>query len=448
LINLLATENISPRSFIVGFSGGVDSSSLLLSLANQKTKLNAPLTAIHFNHGLHEKAPQWQAHCEQVCEDLGMSLKTVSATVHQSAGTSIEEAARNFRYSELERLLLDDDIYLTAHQADDQAETLLLNLMRGSGIQGLAAIPEIRKLGAGWVVRPILNCQRKSLESYLEEQSMRWIEDPANADESFDRNFMRHSVIPLLERRWPLAGRNLHVSADLARSATITMSELLSAELNRLGAKSTRFPLDAVNRQLPEVRSNLLRQWLQVSTGYSVPRKQFQEFLSQLESSSAGKQPELCWQGWLAKKFRNNVWLQKSDSLKPCPKMDWNNQQSITLPEGLGKLELTGKNVSVPDDWCIRRRKNNSKMQLGMNGGRRTLKHLLQEYAIPQWMRDCLPVLHWGSEVAAVGDWLMSHRMKQWLSRHEAVYIWTPDHPVLSQLRSDCHDDAIDPPAL
>jgi tRNA(Ile)-lysidine synthase len=161
-----------PRKYWVGFSGGADSTALLQALYESRAQLPAGLHAVHFHHGLHARAGDWQEHCRAFCEQRGIPFLSEQLEIDRAAGTSLEEASRNSRYRSVARIVGEDEMYLTAHHAEDLAETLFLNLMRGSGIEGLAGIPMLRNLERGWVARPLLEIHRSELVTYLEARTL------------------------------------------------------------------------------------------------------------------------------------------------------------------------------------------------------------------------------------------------------------------------------------
>jgi tRNA(Ile)-lysidine synthase len=185
---------------LVGFSGGLDSTVLLHLLC----ELLPPerITAVHIHHGLSDNADDWQQHAKALCHSLGVSLVTESVVVNQT-GAGLESAARDARYKVFEECLVEDGLLLLGHHADDQVETVLFRLLRGSGARGLSGIPQYRAVGSGHLIRPLLSWPKSSLHAYAKSQQLAWIEDESNQLEQFDRNYLRHSVIPVLAQRWP-----------------------------------------------------------------------------------------------------------------------------------------------------------------------------------------------------------------------------------------------------
>jgi tRNA(Ile)-lysidine synthase len=194
------------NKYLVAYSGGLDSH-VLLHLMSQLSDSEISIRAMYINHGLQKEARDWEIHCHKVCDELCIPFNSKALQIQTSTGVSLEEEARKKRYSALNTSLQKDEVLLTAHHQNDQAETLLLQLFRGAGVQGLAAMPAIREFGSKENLRlharPILNQTRQFLEAYAKENQLDFIEDPSNFDESFDRNFLRNIIMPQLRQRWP-----------------------------------------------------------------------------------------------------------------------------------------------------------------------------------------------------------------------------------------------------
>ncbi|MGH8295053.1 MAG: tRNA lysidine(34) synthetase TilS, partial [Steroidobacteraceae bacterium] len=186
-------------------SGGLDSTALLAALAEVRCE-GLRLRAVHVDHGLHPNAKRWSAHCRKLARQLRVPLKVLSVTVARERGASLEEAARVARYRCLAQQLHAGEALLTAHTRDDQLETVLLQLFRGCGLPGLAAMPAVAPLGRGTIARPLLACARAELEIWVHARELAWIEDDTNLDERFDRNYLRRRVLPAVRERWPGVG--------------------------------------------------------------------------------------------------------------------------------------------------------------------------------------------------------------------------------------------------
>lgn len=428
-------------TYWVGFSGGADSTALLQAMYENRDKLQSPLRAVHFHHGLNPEADNWRNHCQDFCQERCIMFTSRELEIKPLGGTSIEEESRNRRYQAIGELLQPGDIYLTAHHADDQAETLFLNLMRGSGMEGLAGIPKLRKLGSGWVARPLLNTARAELEAYLIRQGIDWLEDPSNRDESFDRNFLRNTLFPQLEIRWPGLARRLTRSARTARMTATALADFIDTHCDALLRNQHKMPLDLLLQLEPSMRTLVLRQWLRRREIPALTEVRLNEFLQQISSSSSS-QAEVRWGGWQLKLYGNLIWLQDRDfpTLDFC--RDWKKGSKMDLGDALGCLQLHGDNAAFPPGWQLGSRLAGGRIKLHDRGPRRKLKDLFRESGIPPWLRSSIPVLYWDGEAVAIGDWIIARRLQVWLDANDVEYLWEPGSPLLSDLRSSCHTDS------
>lgn len=431
------------RMYWVGFSGGADSSALLHALHKSRDELQAPIHAVHFHHGLNPGADDWQHHCQKFCQERDIGFTSDKLEIKRTNRASIEEESRNRRYLAIGEMLRNGDIYLTAHHADDQAETVFLNLMRGSGVEGLAGIPQLRKLGKGWVARPLLYTRRSELENYLIRHGIDWLEDPSNKDPSFDRNFLRNFLFPQLETRWPGVVRRLTRSARTARISATALAELIDIHCAQLLHNRHRMPLRPFLQLEPPMRALVLRQWLRRQEIPALPEVRLNEFIKQIAGSTSSL-AEVRWANWQLKLYGNLIWLQ--GQIIPALEFstDWTVGSNMELDESLGCLQLVGPKITIPGGWQVASRRKGERIRLHDQGVRRKLKDLLRESAIPPWLRSSIPVLYWDEEAVAIGDWIIAHRLQHWLDTHNVEYHWEPGSPLLSELRSACHNLTVD----
>jgi len=432
------------RMYWVGFSGGADSSALLHALFKSRDELQAPIKAVHFHHGLNPGADAWQLHCQNFCRERSINFSSYKLEIKRTKRTSMEEESRNRRYLAIAEMLQPGDIYLTAHHADDQAETLFLNLMRGGGIEGLAGIPELRSLAKGWVARPLLNTRRSELESYLRRHGIDWQEDPSNKDQSFDRNFLRNFLFPQLETRWPGVVRRLTRTSRTAKITATALADFIDIHCGDLLHNRHRMPLRPFLQLEPPMRALVLRQWLRRQEIPALPEVRLNEFIKQIAGSTSSSQAEVRWGEWQIKLYGNLIWLQ--DQAIPALEIhkDWTVGLKMELDDSLGYLQLHGSNITIPDGWRVASRRNSARIRLHDQGVRRKLKDLFRESAIPPWLRSSIPVLYWDGEAVAIGDWVIAHRLQSWLDNHDMEYRWEPGSPLLSDLRSACHNLTVD----
>ncbi|MEO7478194.1 MAG: tRNA lysidine(34) synthetase TilS, partial [Lysobacteraceae bacterium] len=246
----------------VGFSGGLDSTVLLHVLAASTSARAQGLRAIHVHHGLHPDADAWAIHCEHICTELDVPLQILHVQVDHAAGRGPEAAARAARLQAFHATLRDGEVLALAHHRDDQSETILLRLMRGAGGDGLTAMRRRSRLGTLHLWRPLLELPRDALRDYAISHALRWIEDPSNSETHFDRNFIRHRVIPLLSERWPQASRNLARSAGLLAEQSQVLAAASDALLDSLLLSDNTLSLPGLLAQSRMQRARLLRAWL------------------------------------------------------------------------------------------------------------------------------------------------------------------------------------------
>lgn len=394
------------RAWRVGLSGGLDSVVLLHSLARLAEKeVLPPISAIHVHHGLQAVADAWPAYCQALCDALGVPL--VVERVRVGPGASLEQEARRARYAAFQNHLEEGECLLTAQHRDDQAETVLFRLLRGAGVRGLAGIPVVRPLGRGLLLRPLLDIARSELESYARVHGLQWVEDPSNGDIGFARNYLRRRVMPLLLERWPHASANLARSAAHLAEAESLLGELAAQDLAVAGGlpEFAWLPLPSLQleplRQLSESRQrNALRHWLAPMT--PMPDSAHWASWQTLRDSAADAAPVWRLGGGELHRCGDRLWWLSGPWLHGVEgELEWSDlSQPLTLP-GNGELHLDG----LPPVGSLRVAYRRGGEQLDLAGrGRRDLKRLLNESALPPFVRGRLPMLWRGDELLGVAN--------------------------------------------
>ncbi len=407
----LAQLERAPR-WVIAFSGGLDSTVLLHILQRycHERAGAPPLSAVHVNHNLHRDAARWQAHCEAACDKWHIACK--SQAVHVDSTGGMEAAARAARYAVFDALLEPDAVLLMAHHLDDQVETYFLRLMRGAGIEGLAAMPARRSLGAGELCRPLLNTPRSELEAYAQHWQLDYIDDPSNSDTAIDRNFLRAEVLPKLAQRWPAYRRTV------AR-ASAHMSQALAAVADALGPLPTRcnsmgdpgIPVSALLEHTDARALQHLRIQLRLWGCRPPPQAGLEEFLRQLRASPSPGNARLQWSDHCLQRYRDGVYLLPPNS--PKQRLDrYTIAPNTPLHiDGVGELCLhptsgPGLHLAAQPALEIGWRENGQRCRPIGRGGSVSLKQMLQERGIPPWWRDKVPLLYRGDELLAVGEGL------------------------------------------
>jgi tRNA(Ile)-lysidine synthase len=395
-------------SLCVAFSGGVDSTALLAGLAAKRPH-SLQLRALHVDHGLRPASKQWAAHCRALARNLHVPLKVLTTKVERARGTSLEAAARDARYGLLAAALHPGEVLLTAHHSDDQLETVLLQLLRGSGLPGISAMPAVTPFARGLLARPLLSRSRAELETWVREQGLTWVEDDTNVDESLDRNYLRLRILPLIRDRWPGAATAVARSARHAAEAQSLLDTLARADVDRarygesLSAKSLR-------ALAPDRRRNALRFWI-TRAGFLAPdTRRLEELAGPLLDARPDANPFITWgegEGAVcAQRHGDLLTLRRESSRGPAPQSpptdliwSWHDSLTYDLPRNLGKLELEPDPRgpldldSLPPTLTIRWRAGGERLSPRPGGPRRALKNLLQEFHIPVPERADLPLL-------------------------------------------------------
>ena len=407
----------APRYWIA-YSGGMDSHVLLYLCARLRDShaSTAEFHAVHIHHGLQTAADAWTEHCAQVCRELNMPFSAIKVDASAKPGESPEEMARRARYQALRECMSDNDMILTAQHRDDQAETLLLQLMRGAGLAGLAAMPECSPLEPGWLLRPLLNVPRAELQAYALEQGLNWIEDPSNEDLGLDRNFLRREIIPKLQQRWPGLNKSLSRTAGLCAEAQQQLSDL-SKDLCRtaLNADGQCLRVSVLNGFRPADQRLVLRKWLR-ARGFRMPSQAvIERILQEVIPAGVDKMPLVAWSEGEVRRYRDGLYL-----MNPAAYFDakavvhWDGQSRLELPDGNGTLsaKLTLEAGIDGRLWkegviSIRYRQGAERCRLPGRQGTHELKKLFQEAGIPPWLRERIPLVYIGDALAAiVGQWV------------------------------------------
>lgn len=403
-----------PRRYLVAFSGGIDSTVLLHALKSSAEEHQIPIRAIHIDHGLHEDAKRWEAHCREVAGDLDVEFISESVEIEEQSGLGLEAAARQARYDALRSIVEEGDWLLSAHHEDDQAETLLLNLMRGSGIAGLAAIGALQTFSRGMLARPLLGISGSSLADYADEQNLRWIDDPSNLDTHFDRNFLRREIIPMLAERWPGVAARLARSAELAGEASELLNDLAEIDLANVMTrdKPDRLDIDGLKTLSEKRQRNLLRHAAR-RCGLSLPpATRLKQITGELIPAREDAQPLVSWPGAEVRRYRGNLYLlaETVAEEEPATIVLSAEDRWLELGKGRGQMRLEAGVVGGIDNETVERGLTLKYRRGGEvfcpAGRRRThkLKKLLQEEAIVPWMREQIPLLYSGDRLVAVGD--------------------------------------------
>ncbi len=422
--------------WLVALSGGLDSTFLLHCLALKARQCSAGLSAIHINHGLQPRADQWAHWCEQQCRALGVPLIQEELRLDGTA-PDLEARARQRRYQVFAQHLPAGGVLFMAHHADDQAETVLLRLMRGSGVRGLSGMPSTRILGSGILHRPLLPLRRERIEFLARTWGLDWCEDESNLDTRFDRNYLRHEIVPRLEARWPAAVARINRSAEHAGNADRLLDELVQQDEQfcRRGSGLSVKELAT----LPEARRHALVRHRLRALGSPLPgERQLATGLDALLTASSDRQPELRWQGahgtLTLRRFRDRLWLVPALEEAQQGSMAWSPDQPLDWFGGvLESTPVTGQGLKCPEQggFTVALRRGGERFRPGCGRPGRSLKKWLQEQRIPPWERDHMPLIHHGNELVAIADLWCAPHWQAVAGERGFQLLWRTDSQVL-----------------
>lgn len=408
LLTQIADHLGAERQLLLAFSGGLDSSVLLhLLVLLRQQQPDISLRAVHVHHGLSRFADDWVAHCQQQCERWQVPLVVQHVQLEGRPG-GIEAAARSARYAAFAETLAVDETLLTAQHLDDQCETFLLALKRGSGPAGLSAMAAQTRLGNNPLLRPLLGISRQQLEDYAQQHQLQWIEDDSNQDPRFDRNFLRLNVLPIVNQRWPHFAAATARSAELCAEQEQLLDELLVEQLTQLLDGENALAIAELATCSAARRYALLRRWIGLF-GVTMPaRDGLHRLWQEVALSREDAEPQLQLGNYQIRRFRQRLYLLPLLADLSGTQLPWPNEAPLALPDGLGTLyvgegecqiraPLEHESVSV-------RFTAKGRVRIVGRAGSRPIKKLWQELAIPPWQRERIPLVYYDEQlIAAVG---------------------------------------------
>lgn len=414
----LETVPASTAGLAVGYSGGLDSTVLLHAL--RATHPNRPLRALHVCHHLQPDAERWAADCARQCAAWGVSFTRLDVVV-DPAGQGVEAAARAVRYAAVRDELAANETFVTAHHAEDQAETFLLQALRGAGVRGLAAMPGLRALGAGRHWRPWLEVERAAIRDYADRQGLGWIEDPSNQDPAVARGYLRADVWPALAARWPAAARTLARSARHAAAAERAVAALAAIDHERAGRADDALDVSALETLDRDRQRALLRHWL-AEGGHDRPDHRHVDRILALPGARLAASPCIAFADTEVRFFRGALFAMQRLPAAPDGRLRWNVRKPLVLPANSGRLELRPRpqKAALLD---VSFRDGGERVETD-DGSHRNLKDILRERRVAPWLRARVPLVYHEDTLVAVGDVWRHPRADALLALSNAHFVW------------------------
>ena len=414
LLNEISFKALTERFERIGvaYSGGLDSTVLLHLLSREIAFLNK-VNAVHINHSISPDSDKWEEFCRKNADELGVQF--FSYKLEEMKNIS-EDNLRKIRYEKFNQWASSNDLILTAHHKDDQVETILFRFIRGTGLNGLKGIPAWRKDGNTQFHRPLLNVPKRELYEYAQNNKLKWVEDESNKDINISRNYIRNKLLPTIKDKWPNVDKSiLHLSSEAIRSNTILKS-VAKEDLERLVVKENSYDLSKYLSLSEERAENLLYFLINYEVGLEANSNYLKEIDRTLRNSNNLDNIEFPLTSRDNKRFKLKVLegeisfllegeLNKLDSSYVS---DWDLRSKLEIPSGFLNVEkIKGEGIDnfyQNQQIYVKGRRGGERCKpFGRNKSQK-LKKLFQEYEIPLWQRDRLPLIYIGEKLAAVGD--------------------------------------------
>jgi tRNA(Ile)-lysidine synthase len=403
---------------VIALSGGPDSAALLVAVAALGQGFRGlPVRAVHIDHGLQAAAADFRNNCQTLCDQLEVPLSILVVEVRSEPGASLEAAARDARYAALAAQLQPGECLVTAHHREDQAETLLLQALRGAGLKGMSAMPARREFGAGWHVRPLLDVAGVDLRQFGAVQRTLHSLDPMNEDLRFDRVYLRQQIWPAIEKRWPGGATALSRAAGHVAEAQLLLEGLARADIARL-RDGEELSVQGLRILPAERRANAVRLWLSTQGMEPPSAARLTEALRQILDADEDQQPAIVWGDKALRRYRHRMFVTDADPPRVQAK-SWPVSLGSCLELGsrLGSMTWIAQAGGIAADRLpaavtVQRRMGGETLKPGATAKTQSLQHLCQSWGVLPWMRDALPLIVCGDELIAVADMWVDARWR------------------------------------
>lgn len=403
------TQLAANRPVCIAYSGGVDSHVLLHILATNSNPQLPKLRAIHVDHGLDNDSDKWAKHCAEVAAAYDIEFEAIKVNVENIEEFGLEAAARRARYQAFHFALAEDEVLLTAQHQQDQAETILLQLLRGAGPTGLAAMRTETDLDGLSIIRPLLSESKIDILDYAELHQLDWIEDPSNADSKLNRNFLRHRIFPELEQRWPAVTKTFARSAQHCDEASVLLEDLAKLDAEVVCKNNSEHVLISQLLKLPEARQRNLLRYKIGQAGLTLPSTVvLQRIIDELCNSAEDKTPLVAWPGAEVRRYRDEIFILSANENKlDLGEYRIQGTTTVRLSDGYAlKWQLTSgqglKQHVLNAPLLMKFRQGGERIQLQGQAQHKSLKQLFQEWGVPPWKRQQIPLIFVDHELIAV----------------------------------------------
>ena len=396
----------------IAFSGGLDSS-VLLNLISDQVIPKDRITALHINHGINNDSDKWEEFCAQIADGLGVDFKSWKL---KDLDKISEDILRNKRHEVFKSWADHNDLIITGHHLDDHIETVLFRLFRGTGIKGLEGIREISKVRDINFYRPFLKNKKKEILKYAQEHNLSWVEDDSNRESKFSRNMIRNDLMPKIISRWPSIGKSIGKLSEEAKWNQKILTDIAREDLAYIDARKDKINMQRLKSLSNERQKNVIVFWLNNENDIYVPSKLIFQILSSVAEPSSESRSFIIHSDSLNTDIRiivssKEIRMVDQGSLRPLPenlRVNWDLKKSIKIPSGeLSTQESYGKGLDkkyLKDDVIIKARVGGERCKPFGRDKSQKIKNLFQEFEIPDWKRNSIPLIYINDRIAAVGD--------------------------------------------
>ena len=438
-LNELITNEIASlgvTKFTIALSGGVDSM-VLLDLLLKAKRSSDVIKAIHINHNLHESSKEWVDFAKDACKKYKLPLIIESINPKQE-GFGLEADAREQRYKKFKEIILDNECLLTAHHLDDQIETTLFRIFRGTGLDGLRSIRKKAKFGKGLLCRPLINIPREAIEQYAKLNDIKWIEDPSNKNIDFDRNYLRNNIVPSIKKRWPNAQKTITRLSSLAENNQKLLHELAKEDIGEI-EKFNVLDIGILSNK-SSLRINNIFRFMILKNKMGIPSLKVLENGIETLINAKSDSPIITWDGFSIRRYKNTLYFfnpdLKQDEIRPL-KMKWFIDQTINLGGNRGSIQarfIKGQGIALnkcPKSLEIKYRKGGEQIKPSGHKITKSLKNLFQENNVLPWVRDQIPLVCLGEDIISVGDLWFNQDYKAKEQEDGFLVYWDKDIDII-----------------
>ncbi|ANZ22783.1 tRNA(Ile)-lysidine synthase [Buchnera aphidicola (Diuraphis noxia)] len=409
------------KSFVIAYSGGLDSTVLLYKLiAIKKIISDIKIRAIHINHNLTLSSKKWVKHCTEHCKKNSVPLSIKN--LHQDKNNS-EEKLRIKRYNIMYHNLSSEEILLTGHHMNDQCETFFLSLKRGSGPTGLSGMSFETIFGQKKIIRPFLNKTKKELQLWAKRKNLTWIEDFSNFETHYDRNYIRHKIIPIIEKKWPFFLKNCLRTIKICREETILLNQFLLEKIQNFINFDNSLNIKYFKNIQKKTCTAYIRRWLALQTIKMPSYNTIQSIYNEIVCSRADANPKIILCKHEIRRYKQSIYFLKIQKKINNTFLFWHNiTTKLVLPNNLGNLIQDERGISLPQPKTnelinIRFQYEGKILIIGRNK-KRKIKKIWQENNIPPWLRNQIPLLFYNNTfISALGVFIINlknRNKKKW----------------------------------